>query len=289
MSKIDDARSPAEDSACDSVDTHISSNATTYSDTRVVRSYQGFRGLFPAERAIIKRYLSHFVGDVLDIAVGAGRTTRVLARLGRRYVGIDFSDAMITAANGVVPGKVESRTELHRLDMRDVPRAFSDDRFDAIFISYNGIDYISWEDRNRLLSELRPMLKANGVLAFSTHDLSKREAERGFRIRDDLRIDSMLVRRRPLSAATRLARLPLWLLRALPNRWRNRPREKHFGDYAYVNDMGDNYGLVTTYVSREAQIAKLATYGYRHVEVLHPWMNDQYTSFNYFVCRTAGR
>ena len=262
------------------------SNAATYSKPRVVRSYRHVRGLFPAEREFVKRYLPQFRGMVLDIAVGAGRTTRVLSRLSQRYVGIDFSESMVEAASSAVPS-ASSRTHLRRLDMRDVPSALGHERFDAVLISFNGIDYIPWEDRNTLLAELRSLLTDDGVLVFSTHDLALRERESRFRIRDDLRVDGDLLLNRPLSAAARVARLPLWLLKAVPNRWRNRRLEAFRDDYAYVNDMGENYGLVTTYVSRDAQVGMLEACGYRQVEVLHPELNDQYTCFNYFACRAA--
>ncbi len=287
MNEVDSAAPSETETPGDAALTRVASNVSTYSSARVVRSYKSSRGLFPAEHEVINRYRSNFTGDVLDIAIGAGRTTEVLAGISQRYVGIDYSEAMVSAASGVVMGRVARRTQLLTLDMRDVPDRFSGQRFDAIFISYNGIDYIPWGDRNVLLRGLRSLLKESGVLVFSTHDLSMQDSERRFKIREDLRIDGKLVRSLPVSAALRLARLPLWLLRALPNRWRNRRLERHFGDYAYVNDMGENYGVVTTYVSREAQIEKLAACGYRHVEVLHPWLNDQYTSFNYFICRPS--
>lgn len=262
------------------------SNATTYSKPRVVRSYRHVRGLFPAERELVKRFMPQFRGTVLDIAVGAGRTTRVLSRLSHRYVGIDYSESMVAAASSAV-SNAGTQAHLKQLDMRDVPQALNRERFDAVLISFNGIDYIPWDDRNTLLAELRTLLTDDGVLVFSTHDLALRERERRFRIRDDLRVDGNLVRNRPLSAAARIARLPLWLLKAIPNRWRNRRLESFRDDYAYVNDMGENYGLVTTYVSRDAQVGMLEACGYRQVEVLHPELNDQYTSFNYFACRAA--
>lgn len=263
-----------------------SSNAATYSTDRVVRNYVRTRGLFPAERAVVKRFLRQFSGNVLDIAVGAGRTTRVLARLSQRYTGIDYSPAMVAAAAESVPETVAARSNLRELDMREAPRALAGESFDAMMISFNGIDYIPWEDRNRLLAQLRPLLNENGVLVFSTHDLAASDRERGFKLRNDLRVDAQLLRRRPLSALSRLARLPLWLARALPNRWRNRPLERRYADHAYVNDIGENYGLLTTYVSKEAQVAALEGAGYRDVQVLHPWLRDrEYASFNYFVCR----
>lgn len=264
-------------------------NASTYSSSRTVRNYMRSRKLFPAERAIIKRHPDNFAGSVLDVAIGAGRTTSVLTRLSRDYVGIDYSEPMVNAARRVLRPEAEPRSQLYTLDMRDIPDAFSRKRFDAILISYNGIDYIPWESRNKLLRGLRPLLGDTGVLVFSTHDLSMREHERRFRVRDDLRIDADLIRRQPLRAVSRLARLGPWLARVLPNRWRNRRLDRVFGDYAYVNDMGDNYGLVTTYVSRQAQIEQLVDFGYDQVDVLHPWLSHGYTAFNYFVCRPYRR
>ena len=257
----------------------VAPNSDTYRNQRVVKSYAGFEHLFPAETEIFARYPRQFSGAVLDIAIGAGRTTRVLAAQAERYVGFDFSAGMVAVAKSYFP-----EADLRQLDMREAPVAFAGQRFDAILISYNGIDYISWDDRNTLLAALREMLKPNGVLAFSTHDLDTVNENRGFRIRDDLRPNWRDLRSNPITGAKKLAKLPFWMARAFPNYLKHRSLERIFDGFAYVNDSGENYGLLTCYVSTARQIGVLEAAGYRDIAVVPPWLTSAPAAFNYFVC-----
>ena len=257
----------------------VDANSDTYRNPRVVKSYADFEQLFPAETEIFERYSRQFSGAVLDIAMGAARTTRMLAPRAERYVGFDFSAGMVSLAKAYFP-----EADLRQLDMRETPHAFRGQRFDAILISFNGIDYISWEDRNTLLAALREMLRPDGVLAFSTHDLEAVNENRGFRIRDDLRPDWRELRSKPLTGAKKLVKLPLWMARALPNYLKHRSLEKIFDGFAYVNDSGENYGLLTCYVSTARQIGVLEAAGYRNVAVMQPWLTSEQAAFNYFVC-----
>ena len=255
------------------------SNTDTYKDLRVVRSYARFEQLFPAETEIFARYGRQFCGAVLDIAIGAGRTTRALLPRAQRYVGFDFSAGMISLAKAYFPD-----ADLRQLDMRNVPDEFAGDRFDAILISFNGIDYIPWEHRNSLLKALRKLLMPSGVLAFATHDLDSVNENRGFRIREDLRPDWRELSSKPISGTKKLMKLPFWVARALPNYLRRRPLEKIYDGFAYVNDSGENYGLVTCYVSTARQIAVLERAGFRNITLLQPWLASEQAAFNYFVC-----
>jgi SAM-dependent methyltransferase len=258
-------------------------NSDTYESSRSVRSYAGFDDLFPAEIEIAKRYERQFSGAVLDIAIGAGRTTRAFLPRAARYVGFDWSAGMLNLAKADFP-----RADLRHLDMRETPYVFAGERFDAILISFNGIDYVSWEDRNALLAALRKMLTKNGVLAFSTHDLAAVNENRVFRIRDDLRPDWRELRSRPIAGAKKLMKLPFWMGQAYLNHLKNRPLEKIYDGFAYVNDGGLNYGLLTCYVSTGRQIAVLEAAGYQNIAMVQPWLAREPAYFNYFVCTRGG-
>jgi SAM-dependent methyltransferase len=258
-------------------------NIGTYEDSRSVRSYAHFEELFPAEIEIAAHYERQFSGSVLDIAIGAGRTTRALLPQAKKYVGFDFSAGMLGLAKEYFPG-----ADLRQLDMRDTPEVFAGERFDAILISFNGIDYISWEDRNALLAALRKILTRDGVLAFSTHDLAAVNENRVFRIRDDLRPAWRELCSRPIACAKKLAKLPFWTGLAFFNHLKNRALEKIYDGFAYVNDGGLNYGLLTCYVSTARQIAALEASGYQNIAMLQPWLAPEPAYFNYFVCKRAG-
>ena len=182
----------------------IAINRETYVKPRVVRSYLRSTELYPAEKHIFSRHERQFSGDVLDIAIGAGRTTEALLPRAASYVGLDFSPAMIEAASRRFP-----EAQLHCADMRAVPAMFADRRFDAILISFNGIDYISWEDRNALLRSLRFLLRPAGVLVFSTHDLQQARQARGFRVRADLKPRLRLLRADPAAFCAKSRYLPV--------------------------------------------------------------------------------
>jgi SAM-dependent methyltransferase len=254
-------------------------NRETYTKSRVVRSYLGFTELYPAEEYIFSRYERQFSGDVLDIAIGTGRTTRALLPRARVYVGLDFSPAMIEAAARTYP-----RAELHCADMRAVPLIFKDRQFDAILISFNGLDCISWEDRNSLLRALRFLLRPTGVLAFSTHDLRMAQHEQGFRMRTDLRPRLSVLKSNPARFCAKLVKLPVWALLAWRNHRRNRRNQQFFAGYAYLNDIGENFGLVSVYVARDVQLKILSDSGYTTLEQLQPWLHTTPAVFHYFVC-----
>lgn len=255
-----------------------SPNRATYERRDVVGQYARSHELYPAEEDIFRRY-PQFSGGVLDIAMGAGRTTRALLPACERYVGIDLSRTMIASAHEQFPD-----ADLRVMDMREAPERFASHRFDAILISYNSIDYIPWEDRRRLLARLPGILVADGVLAFSTHDLRSASSQRRFHLREDLR-NTLHTAYRPRSLAKFLLRAPPTVLKAWRNRLRNRGMERFFGDYAYVNDDAEDYGLLTLYVSTLRQIEMLKAAGFRTVEVLQPWLRGEPAYFNYFACR----
>jgi SAM-dependent methyltransferase len=257
-----------------------SANLSTYLNPRVVRNYAASTVLFPAEQRIIELYSTQFRGDVLDIAIGAGRTTRVLLPVADSYVGVDFASGMIAAAKAQFP-----RADLRCTDMRNVPKLLGRGKFDAILISFNGIDYIPWEDRNILLRSLRGMLRPGGILAFSTHDLSSADEARRFTVRPDLQLRASVLLERPLEFFRRLLRLPFWCALAWRNHRRLRKKQMFFDGYAYLNDSGDNFGLLTTYTATELQVNVLKEAGYIDVQILQPWLQSSPTSFNYFVCR----
>jgi SAM-dependent methyltransferase len=58
---------------------------------------------------------------------------------------------------------------------------FPDGYFDFILFSYCGIDYVAHEDRLKILSEIRRLLRKDGFFSFSTHNLNY--FKRGYSVR----------------------------------------------------------------------------------------------------------
>ena len=107
---------------------------------------------------------------MLDIGVGAGRTTVHFAPLVKEYVGIDYSPSMIVAAQKRFQNSPKKITLL-TMDARNMT-FFPDGYFDFVFFSWCGIDYVSHEDRLKVLSEIRRLLRKGGFFFFSTHNLN---------------------------------------------------------------------------------------------------------------------
>lgn len=255
-----------------------SANRRVFGLRRVARAYSRWHGLFPAEERIFRECAAQFGGRVLDVAMGAGRSTSALRPQARRYVGIDLSAAMIERARERFPD-----ADLRVMDMRAAPAAFAGQTFDAILIAFNGIDCVEWSDRNDLLAGLRSLLAADGVLAFSTHSLDVAQAgpRRIQLVAPELTHPGALRRARDWPKG--LLRQVRWTLRAIPNRIRNRRLERHFDGYAYLNDSGEAYALLTCFVSEAKQRAVLESMGYRVAAVIGG-MGPR-SEWHYFVCR----
>ena len=69
-------------------------NVNVYSEDRVVEFYRHEIDLHPAEEYLLRNYASH-KSDIIDVGVGAGRTTPFLSKISLRYLGVDSSQAMI--------------------------------------------------------------------------------------------------------------------------------------------------------------------------------------------------
>lgn len=256
-------------------------NRRVFGYPRVARAYSRWSVLFPAEERLFREHAGHFGGRILDIAMGAGRTTNVLAKTARRYVGIDISPAMIANARRRFPD-----ADLHVMDMRAAPAAFAAERFDAILIAFNGIDCVDWNDRNQLLAGLRGLLAEDGLLVFSTHSLDAALARprRIQLVAPELQAPGAL--RRPATWLKGLLYQARWTVRAIPNRLRNRRQEQHFDGYAYLNDSGESYSLLTCFVAAARQREALAACGYSVERVIEG--TGPGSEWHYFVCRRPG-
>ena len=138
---------------------------------RHVDSYDRHRALEPAERTLLRRYRDRWPElSVLDIGVGAGRTAFTFAALAGRYVGIDYSQAMIDRARERI-GEDETTRFLH-CDARTMASELDGERFDLVCFSYNGIDSVGHEDRLAILAQARAVVAEDGRFFFSTHSLA---------------------------------------------------------------------------------------------------------------------
>lgn len=124
--------------------------------------------VMPEEESFLRDFSGQIRGGtVLDIGIGAGRTTRYLLPLASNYTGVDYSPDMVEAARQQFPD-----TKLEVCDARDLS-AYGSGQFDFVLFSFNGLDCLSDEGRQRALAEIHRVLKPGGLFAFSSHNRGK--------------------------------------------------------------------------------------------------------------------
>ena len=137
---------------------------SSWSDSDVVDKYvtEGFtdRG---ESQAFAELWPALSGGRVLDLGVGAGRTTRLLAPVAPKYVGVDLSKAMVELARERNPG-----VDIRCADARRLGADFPDGAYDLVIFSFNGIDSVDHSGREAVLAEMHRVLRPGGRLLFSS-------------------------------------------------------------------------------------------------------------------------
>jgi SAM-dependent methyltransferase len=142
----------------------IRSNLDIFGDAAVVAHYDRSMELHQSELMLFDTYLKKGM-EILDIGVGAGRTTPYLSKLSARYVGVDYSAAMIARCREKFPALV-----FFEMDASDMT-TFPDSSFDAIVFSCNGIDCLPDDAaRRHCFRECVRLLRTDGVFIFSSHN-----------------------------------------------------------------------------------------------------------------------
>lgn len=142
----------------------MDNNLRIYNDKTVVDYYRAQSDLFPSEAYLVDRYFPDR-GRILDVGVGGGRTSAALAARASRYVGVDYSGAMIEACRKRFP-----EFEFHEANAVDLTQ-FADAAFDAVMFAFNGIDYITSDPQRAMcLKEIARVLTSKGVFVLSSHN-----------------------------------------------------------------------------------------------------------------------
>lgn len=141
------------------------SNLETWNQPDVASYYAALNYLTPCEQLLFAEYLKPGMA-ILDLGVGGGRTTPYLSSLAGRYVGADYAAEMIAICQKKFPA-----LEFQTVDAADLSK-FPSESFDAVVMAYNGIDNLMPdESRRRAWYEMHRVLKPQGVLIFSSHNM----------------------------------------------------------------------------------------------------------------------
>jgi len=142
---------------------------TLYDSEHVSRDYGKRDYLEPAEKTFINELGPARLAamNMLDMGVGGGRTTKYFAPLVKNYIGADYAPAMLQVCRKRY-GKDFNFIECDAREMQ----CFEDNSFDFVLFSYNGIDSFFHKDRMAALKEAGRVLRNDGILYFSSHNLN---------------------------------------------------------------------------------------------------------------------
>ena len=137
----------------------------------VVSEYASFDFLLAPEQTILEALAPSLASArMLDVGVGAGRTTLHFAPLAGEYVGIDISPDMIEACRTRFDDASWNAT-FAVADARDLGR-FESGSFDFVLFSFNGLDTVGGRsDRMAALGEIHRVCRSGGGFCFSSSNL----------------------------------------------------------------------------------------------------------------------
>jgi SAM-dependent methyltransferase len=229
------------------IDEQARTNDRMWSRIDLVAEY-ATRDLRPVEAMLLVRYREALSGRVLELGCGAGRVTGYLADVAASVDALDCSPGMVAACVAAYPS-----VRGERGDIRDLSR-YADASYDAVVAAYGLIDVLGDAERGRLLGELRRIVRPDGLVVFSSHNLGSPPGG----------VRSVLLGAGLVRAVFRARRLPVWLR----NRRAAQRHERRAPGYAILNDVAHDFGALHYYVSRDEQERQLAAHGLALVECL---------------------
>lgn len=225
-------------------------NFKTYSSPKIVRLYHSLDDPLQKPENTIFNILKPIMVDtkMLDIGVGGGRTTKYFAPSVKEYIGIDYIEDLTTICKKKFP-----HFKFLTADIRDLSM-FSKDEFDFILFSFNGIDYISHNDRLTALNQIKRILKTKGYFCFSSHNIQLINTwnRAKFSISPFSFIDNLFkyYKRKSINKLTT-----------------DKIRELVNADYAVLNDGSHYWQLQTYYVKIDFQIKILVEAGFKDIRI----------------------
>ena len=226
-------------------------NRSTWQKRSTVDEYRHLSGWTdPGERAAVEFVAPLVTGQpILDIGVGAGRTTGLLRPLGGDYLGIDYTAEMVEACHTRHPG-----VPFAHMDARDL-RALPANHFGLVVFSFNGIDSVAPEDRATILGEVLRVLRPGGLFIVSSHN------REGPGAREKLGLH-VAFSANPLRLGWRLLRGLRSMPRAIRNHLRLRTANENHQDWALRNCAAHDFSLLVVYTTVAEQQRQLRSAGF---------------------------
>jgi ubiquinone/menaquinone biosynthesis C-methylase UbiE len=241
-------------------------NKNYYERSNTVKAYKKQTSLLPEEHFILEKFKTLIFGkSVLDIGCGGGRTTKALNALTKDYTGIDYSTNMIEACRE----KYKAIKFVH-CDASNMS-IFNDKKYDFVLFSFNGIDCMSHGKRLKALKEIYRVLKNDGVLAFSTHNLDYNRNVTAYDI-----YDVNILRN----------------IRNLCSYFKVRKSQQRNEKFAILSDPLAGFGHLSYYIKKSYQIKVLRDFGFRDIEILNRKCQiistnskERDSNFFYYTCK----
>jgi len=132
----------------------------TYEDLQIVAGYADKHGRNPKLHRQVEDFAHKLGGKrVIDIGCGPGQDAYKFAELGFSVTGIDYSNAMITAAKNFKIS--DNPPNFKAADMRELGNMFKENSFDGAWISASLI-HITQKDVPKVLQGVRKIVVSGG-------------------------------------------------------------------------------------------------------------------------------
>lgn len=146
-----------------------------YNQENVVKHYSEAKALQLPEIRLLEKLKEQLPKlKMLDIGVGAGRTTLYFSPLVQEYYGVDFAEALVNHCQARF-ADYAPQAQFRVCDVTDMSM-FADDYFDVVLFSFNGLDNLELIPRIKGLKEMKRVCKPGGLVFFSSHNLNMIES-----------------------------------------------------------------------------------------------------------------